>query len=290
MKRTTLILLIVLLALSALPACAQTPAELVPEGARVAIYTMAEDMDQVLDEAGGDVAEGVVRTEGIAFTYVQSLSEALLLLGSGRVDAFLMAYDTMRYLAAQDDCLTAIAGIPDTTFHMITGDTQAELVAQIDEALAAIEADGTLDALRQTQVEDVIAGANPVAVALPVTEGAPTYRVGVSGDLPPLDYTTADGTPAGFNTALLAELAGRLGVNFELVTIESGARFLALETGTVDLFFWHNNIVYGQAVNAEQTLQSVEALREQGMDGYLITAPYYVTKAGWLMKTTTLEK
>lgn len=290
MKKNITCLLALLLVLSALPALAQSPADLVPKGARVALPVTAEDMAEVVDAAEGNVQEGIVEAGGMIITKVQSLSEALMLLGSDRVDAICMFYDTVRYLAALDESMVAFPGIPDNTFHMIAKDTQADLIAQIDEALAAIEAEGILETLRQTQIEDIIAGAEPTATEIPVTEGAPTYRVGVSGDLPPMDYTTAAGTPAGYNTALLAELATRMGVNFELVTLESGARFLALETGTIDLFFWHNKAAYDQVVTSEASLEGVEALQAQGVAGYLISAPYYVTKPGWLMKASTLEK
>ena len=48
----------------------------------------------------------------------------------------------------------------------------------------------------------------------------------------------ADGTPAGFNTALLAEIAKRLGKNIEIVDIDSGARAVALTSNKIDVIFW----------------------------------------------------
>ena len=60
----------------------------------------------------------------------------------------------------------------------------------------------------------------------------------MTGDLPPLDLVLADGTPAGFNTAVLSEISKRINKNIELVTIESNARAAALTSGTVDVVFW----------------------------------------------------
>ena len=60
----------------------------------------------------------------------------------------------------------------------------------------------------------------------------------MTGDLPPLDLILPDGTPAGFNTAFLAELSKRMDVTFELVNISSNARALALSSGEVDALFW----------------------------------------------------
>ena len=61
----------------------------------------------------------------------------------------------------------------------------------------------------------------------------------VTGDLPPLDYIGADGIPAGFNTAVLAEIGRRLGVNIELVSMQAGSRTLALTSNTADAVFWY---------------------------------------------------
>ena len=60
----------------------------------------------------------------------------------------------------------------------------------------------------------------------------------MTGDLPPLDYVSEDGSPAGFNTAILAEIAKRLGKNIEVVDIDSGARAAALSSGQIDVIFW----------------------------------------------------
>ncbi len=75
-------------------------------------------------------------------------------------------------------------------------------------------------------------------VEIPKIEGAETIRVGVTGDLPPIDYVDEAGIPAGFNTAVLAEISRRTGKNIELVSIDSGARSLALSQGNVDVVFW----------------------------------------------------
>ena len=67
---------------------------------------------------------------------------------------------------------------------------------------------------------------------------AETVKIAVTGDLPPLDYIAADGTPAGFNTAVIAEIAKRLKINVELVNIDSGARAASLASKRSDVVFW----------------------------------------------------
>ncbi len=111
-----------------------------------------------------------------------------------------------------------------------------ELLASINRALKSMKDDGTLERLTKqyiTELKD-----EPEAVAMPSIEGAPTIKVAVTGDMPPLDLIRADGTPAGFNTAVLSEIGRRLNRNVELVSVNSAARASALTSGNVDVIFW----------------------------------------------------
>ena len=113
----------------------------------------------------------------------------------------------------------------------------ADQIAEINTAITAMKEDGTLANLIKSNISD-LAGADPAPVALPVIEGAPTLKVAVTGDMPAMDCILADGTPAGFNVALLTELGKRINKNFELVSIEASARGSALSSGQVDVLFW----------------------------------------------------
>ncbi|MBR4382493.1 MAG: transporter substrate-binding domain-containing protein [Selenomonadaceae bacterium] len=112
------------------------------------------------------------------------------------------------------------------------------LKAELDKVIDEMKTDGTLDKLIETYITKVDKGKVPPKIQIPPTEGAPTIKVGVTGDLPPLDFVNPDGTAAGFNTALLAEVAKRLGKNIELVQIESGSRAAALTSEFIDVVFW----------------------------------------------------
>ena len=101
-----------------------------------------------------------------------------------------------------------------------------------------MKSDGSLDKLVETYITKVDKGQVPPAVEIPITEGADTIKIGVTGDLPPLDYVSADGKAAGFNTALLAEVAKRAGKNIEIVDIDSSARAAALSSKQIDVIFW----------------------------------------------------
>jgi len=103
--------------------------------------------------------------------------------------------------------------------------------------LTAMREDGTLAGLiRQYISEADMQALNPVEIAR--FDGAETIRIAVTGELPPMDYIRADGTPAGFSTAVLAEIGKRMEKNIELVQCSNIGRTLALSSGQVDAVFW----------------------------------------------------
>ena len=114
----------------------------------------------------------------------------------------------------------------------------AQLKDDLSRIVDEMKADGTLDKLVTECITNVNKGQAPPKVDIPKIDGAPTIKVGITGDLPPLDLILPDNSPAGFNTAMLAEIAKRLGRNVEVVDIDSGARASALKSKFIDVVFW----------------------------------------------------
>lgn len=109
---------------------------------------------------------------------------------------------------------------------------------EFNGVIAEMKQDGTLDALIKTYIDDLANGQEPSAIVPETFDGAETIRVAVTGSLPPMDYVAADNTPAGFNTAVMAEIGKRLQKNIQMVQVDPNARALALATGQVDVVFW----------------------------------------------------
>ena len=81
-----------------------------------------------------------------------------------------------------------------------------------------------------------------------------TIKVAVTGDLPPVDFIAEDGMPAGYSTAVLAEIGKRLKLNIQLVQVNAGARTSALVSGRADVVFWyevHKNSTIQPDVNED---------------------------------------
>jgi ABC-type amino acid transport substrate-binding protein len=130
----------------------------------------------------------------------------------------------------------AISTLSDGYSFMMK-EENAALRDEFDAQITAMKEDGTLQKLIDEHIIKVSEGGEPEAIAFEKFEGNP-IKVAVTGSLPPMDYMAADGSFAGFNTAVLAEIGKRLQKNIELVQVDSIGRALALSEGTVDVVFW----------------------------------------------------
>ena len=119
---------------------------------------------------------------------------------------------------------------------MREGDTL--LQRDLNKAIKKMTDDGTLIKLTKEYITDLKHGANPPAVPITHIDGADTIKVAVTGDLPPFDMILADGTPAGYSTAVLAEVSKRINKNIELVSVDSNARATILTSKGADVVFW----------------------------------------------------
>lgn len=174
-------------------------------------------------------------------TYYNNLNSMQMGLTSGSIDTIRTYGSVANYMTGRNSELA----IKDSqtvklvdNFSCAMRESDTELKSEFDAAINSMKKDGTLNNLVEKFIKNLKPNEEPPAVAMPQIAGADTIKVGVTGDLPPLDLILADGTPAGFNTAVLAEISQRIGKNIELVTIESNARAAALTSGTVDVIFW----------------------------------------------------
>lgn len=146
------------------------------------------------------------------------------------------------YLMARDPKIEIVNGhnpahlYDNFAFAMRASDT--ELKQQIDDAINAMKTDGTLDQITKTYITDLKGAEDPPSVAIETFDGAEPLKIGVTGDLPPLDLVLANGEIAGFNTAMLAEIGKRLHRNIQIVQIDSASRAAALASNNIDVAFW----------------------------------------------------
>ena len=199
------------------------------------------------------------------FTYFDSLTAMIMALHSGKVDEAALPEPVAEYVRTSDAGIEISCALHSRTTHLALGfrsdDGGQRLCKMVNEALEAMKSDRRLSILTSKYL-------NRSATTIPAAEsfasfpGAETVKVAVTGDLPPLDMIAPDGRPVGYNTAVLSEIGRRMGVNIELVNIDSGARTSALMSGRVDAVFWY------------QVWEGVDK-QPDAPAGVLLSEPYY---------------
>jgi len=194
-----------------------------------------------------------------------NLSAALMDLESGKIFDLGVEGCVADYIVARNEKFVASKkNDAMTNYSMMTLDSNTEVYNILNNAIKAMKEDGTLDSLIANELKAYI-NSDPTPKDLPHFDGARTIKIGVTGDIPPMDFVAANGKAAGFNIALLTEIANRAQVNFELVQIETGARAIALSNGKVDAVFWTKGI----------TCTVCGAEGAEKVEGTLVTESYF---------------
>ena len=272
MKKLVLMAIALMLALSlCLPVFADDTAEVQKYGniGRLSKLNISEDE---LNEVLKDIMVNSICNRYVCFDTMTDMLMALY-----RCDIVVLETDqnTVRYIASRNDGIVdrpPYLNPNNLMFSVLLREEDAELRDQISNSIAEMEEDGTIEEMRQRYIEDVSVGDDPDVVVPQVFPGARTIKVAVTGDRPPMDYVSAGGEPVGFNTALISEIGKRLGVNIEFVTVDCGARGIALATGVCDIVFW---MEIGDFENWEG------ADLEDQPENTIVTKPYMSVPLWW---------
>lgn len=202
--------------------------------------------------------------EHIFFDNMQTMLAALK---SGQIYELTTYESVADYLVANDSSLERETTLPrlSDNFCCAMLESNAALRDEFDDAIKQMAADGTLAKFVRNYIIEANHATPPHAVKLPTFHGVKTIKIAITGDLPPLDYILEDGKPAGFNTAILAEISKRLKKNFVLVPIDAGARAVALTSGQVDVVFWVVIPTDNEIIPSNIDLP----------DGVILTDPYF---------------
>ena len=202
--------------------------------------------------------------------FFDSLSAMQMAIQSEQIDEISTYRSVARYMIAKEP---RFAVLKDHSLEFVDSfcfalrDDETELRDSLNMVIAEMQSDGTLDRLTKEYITDINAETDPPAVELPRFPNAGTIKVAVTGDLPPLDFVSTDGKPAGFNTAVLAEIGNRMMKNIDLVEIDSGARASALTSKQVDVVFW--SVV---------PISEIIPQDSDKPDGVILSDPYYKDK------------
>ncbi len=186
----------------------------------------------------GSVIDARLDIDNATIKFYNSLMTMQLALSKGEIDAIAMAFGFL--------------------------EENKELCDKFSRAVEDMEREGVIGILGRDYITGP-AAQNPPAVEFAKFDDAETLTVALTGDMPPFDYVGADGEPAGFNTAILAEIGRRLHVNIKPLNVETGARVTALKSGRADVVFW------------VMVFMGYDAKQEDIPEGIITSTPYF----GW---------
>ena len=207
--------------------------------------------------------------------FYDSLLSMQMALRSHKIDEIALPEPVGMYLISNNskyDIYFSLNMMPSTiSFGFKHGNTA--LQKEFNTAILAMRKDGTLARLQKNFVLELPTG-EPEAVKFTNFKDAKTIRVAVTGDLPPIDFIAADGTPTGYNTAILSEIGRRIKKNIRLVSIEAGACSAALAGERVDVVFWYRNT---EGLKAPKKLQgkNLKNVMKDNLEGVILSEPYY---------------
>lgn len=172
--------------------------------------------------------------------YYDSLTQMQLALGKGEIGAILTPEIIGEYMIRSNPEYR-LRGFVITKLPIALAlgflEDNAELCARASKAIEDMEREGVIGILARDFISGP-AAQNPSPVKFEQFDDAGSITVALTGDIPPIDYVGADGEPAGFNTAILAELGRRLHVNIKTITLDTSSRVPALKSGRAEVVFW----------------------------------------------------
>lgn len=195
--------------------------------------------------------------------FYDTLTAMLLALESREIANIVLPNAVAEYVLNQNKSYESILVLQSANMGLAFGfrEDSKELRGKFNEALRVMRNNWILQTLEGIYTTSP-GTEEPDAVEFEKFDGADTIRVAVTGDLPPIDYVAPDGTPAGFNTAVLAEIGTYLKKNIQLVGVDSGARTAALASGRADVVFWY------EVDTSSKTQSDVP-------EGVILSEPYY---------------
>ena len=201
------------------------------------------------------------------YKYFDKMNDMQLALESGQIDILSTYQNVAEYMlqrSADKEILPSERHLEDSFCFALRKDDTI-LKNELNKAIKEMTADGTLGKLAKQYIYELQEGEEPPVVPITKIDGADTIKVAVTGDLPPFDLVLPDGTPAGFSTAVLAEISKRIGKNIELINIDSNARASILTSKGADVVFW-------VSVPKDSTLLPNNIEQPEGI---AVSEPYY---------------
>ena len=236
-----------------------------------------EGLDALKDEAfivNDEFINQLVKNRRVIHFY-DSLMSLMMNLKSGRLDEIMLPGAVAKYVISnvQAHEIEFTTDILSSGISFGFNANNQELKQEIDTVINAMREDGTLQILEKKYITDYDSKTRYESIIPQTFKDAPEIRVAVTGDMPPIDMFASDGRPAGYNTAVLAEIGKRLRKNIKLINVTSAARSEALSSGRADIVFW-----YRSSKSEIKGYDVFSKLFNDVNEGVILSVPYFYWK------------
>jgi len=242
---------------------------------------LVTDFSRVSEDNAKIIAKKYFDCDVEKVLYAESINGCLAMIKSGRADLMFTSDILANYIIQRNPELKS--SVLDKNMCIVMGlrNSDVQLRDSLNSAITKIKESGKYDQLYKTWIKDLPAGQEPSLTTIEKNADSETVYVGVTGDMPPLDYISADGKPAGFSIAFLGEVSRAIGKNIEIVVVDSQARYAALEAKKIDVFFW----MFMPETKAAHARFNAENEEEAAFTKkFITTEPYCAFKPAFILK------
>ncbi len=198
-------------------------------------YTALSQLSgKVVTCQSGSIADILVESavQGVSFSYFNSRTDQLAALRNGKVEAAPFDEPVAKLAAAQNPDFAVLPEKIVEDHYGIAMQKNSELTAQVNEAIAQLKADGTLE-----QMKAKWTGSDESAKVLPQldypgTNG--TLRVVHTTATEPMEYVGADGTAVGFDLEMMLYIGRILERKVEFTDVDFSGLIPMLQSGKAD--------------------------------------------------------
>lgn len=176
----------------------------------------------------------------ILYQEYENITTLLLALKSKKVSHVVLDETTAKYYSTRQPQFFYNVNDNNETvkYSMCFLEDKKELCDQISNVILQLKNEGYLEQINKSYITDIINGVDSGETYNSQKNYDITYKIGITGDLPPMDFINPEGLPCGFNVVLLNEISKRLKINFEIVNLDTGSKASALSSNKVDGIFW----------------------------------------------------
>ncbi|MCR4819008.1 MAG: transporter substrate-binding domain-containing protein [Fretibacterium sp.] len=243
-----------------------------------------EDETREFDEFQGFLSSLVTQRRIIRF--YDSLLSMQMALRSGKLDEISLPECVGLFLIDRNphyEIQFSLNMEPSTiSFGFRREDTA--LQKEFNDVITAMKKDGTLARLEEKNILE-LGSKEPAPAKFQNFKDAPVVKVAVTGDMPPIDLIAADGRPAGYNTAVLAEIGRRLKKNIRLISVDTGGRSAALASRRADVVFWYRS-TEGMKMPQKLKENPMKDLMKDTLEGVILSIPYYEWETDLIIRNT----